>query len=220
MRWFATRLMGVKPLAVVAVSFAAGSIPSSQVAARMKAGVDLRTVGPGTVSGTSLYRVAGFVPLAVSGIADIAKATVGPLLAGRDRPVLGAVAGGAAIAGHNWSPFLRGAGGRGVAPSLGALGMQAWPGIPVMLGGLVAGRVAKQTGLGGFVAQCALVPVLARTHGRRGAFVGACVVAPMWAKRVAGNARPQRWSAQLVVQRLLFDRDGTRDSVDDDVVVA
>jgi glycerol-3-phosphate acyltransferase PlsY len=203
-------------MAVLAISFAAGSIPSSQIAARTKAGVDLRTVGPGTVSGTSLYRVAGFAPLAISGIADIAKATVGPLLAGRDRPVLRAIAGSAAIAGHNWSPFLRGAGGRGVAPSLGVLGVQAWPGIPLMLGGLVAGRAAKQTGFGGFVAQCALVPVLARTHGRRGALAGACVVAPMWAKRVFGNARPERWTAQVVMHRLLFDRD----LVDDDVVAA
>ncbi len=193
---------------MVALSFAAGAIPNTQIAARLKAGVDLRTVASGTVSGTSLYRVAGFVPLAVSGIADIAKATVGPLLAGRDRPALAAVAGGAAIAGHNWSPFLRGAGGRGFAPSLGALGVNAWPGVPVMLGGLVAGKALKQTGLGGFAAQCALVPVLARTHGRRGAFVGACVVAPMWCKRMLGNAPPSEPTARVYLHRLLFDRDG------------
>src|SRR5947209_4825296 len=82
-----------------------------------------------------------------------------------------AVAAGAARAGDNWSPLLRGAGGRGFAPSLGALGVSAWPGIPLMLGGLVAGKAANQTGLGGFAAQCALVPVLTRTHGRRGAMV-------------------------------------------------
>ena len=194
-------------MAVLAVSFAAGSIPSSQVAARMKAGADLRTVGTGTVSGTSLYRVAGFMPLAVSGVADIAKAMVGPLLAGRNRPGLAAVAGGMAIAGHNWSPFLRGAGGRGFAPSLGALGVNAWPGVPVMLGGLLAGRAARQTGLGGFAAQCALVPVLARTHGRRGGVAGACVVLPMWTKRVLGNTRPEAWTPRVVWERLLFDRD-------------
>ena len=198
-------------MAVLAVSFAAGSIPSSQIAARMKAGADLRTVGTGTVSGSSLYRVAGFMPVAVSGVADIAKATVGPLLAGRGRPALAAVAGGAAIAGHNWSPLLRGAGGRGFAPSLGALGVNAWPGIPLMLGGLVAGKAANQTGLGGFAAQCALVPVLTRTHGRRGAMVAACVVLPMWAKRVLGNSRPEAWTARVALRRLLFDRDETFD---------
>jgi glycerol-3-phosphate acyltransferase PlsY len=204
---FSTRLMGVKPATVIAVSFAAGSIPSSQIAARLKAGVDLRDVGSGTVSGTSLFRVAGFVPLAVSGIADIAKATVGPVLAGRDRPVLAAVAGSAAIAGHNWSPWLHGAGGRGFAPSLGALGVNAPAGIPVMLGGLVAGKAARHTGLGGFVAQCLLVPVVARVHGRRAAVAGACVVAPMWAKRLLGNRAPKERSVRAYAYRLLFDRD-------------
>ncbi len=192
---------------MLGLSFAAGSIPSSQIAARLKADVDLRAVGSGTVSGTSLYRVAGFPALATSGIADIAKATVGPLLAGRQRPALGALAGGAAIAGHNWSPFLRGAGGRGFAPSLGALGVNAWPGVPVMLGGLVAGKAAKQTGLGGFVAQCALFPVLARTRGRRGVLVAAGVVAPMWVKRVLGNRAPKQWNARVIRRRLLFDND-------------
>ena len=197
----------MRPLAVLAASFAAGSVPSSQIAARLRADVDLRDVGSGTVSGTSLYRVAGFGPLAVAGVADIAKGALGPLLAGRDRPVLAALAGGAAIAGHNWSPFLRGAGGRGIAPSLGVLGVNAWPGVPVMLGGLVAGRAVRQSGLGSFVGQCALFPVLTRLYGRRGALVAACVVTPMWAKRMAGNARPDRPSARVFAHRLLFDCD-------------
>jgi glycerol-3-phosphate acyltransferase PlsY len=202
-----TRLMLVRPVAVLGVSFAAGSIPSSQIAARLTADVDLRDVGSGTVSGTSLFRVSGFMPLAISGIADIMKGAAGPLLAGRARPGLAAVAGGAAIAGHNWSPLLRGAGGRGFAPALGVLGVNAWQGVPVMLGGIVAGKAIRQTGLGGFVAQCALVPVLARTQGRRGAWVAACVIAPMWAKRVLGNAQPARPSARAYGFRLLFDRD-------------
>jgi len=197
----------MKPLAVLGISFAAGSIPTSNIAARMRARVDLRDVGSGTVSGTSLYRVAGFTPLAVSGIIDIAKGATGPLLAGRDRPTLAALAGGVAIAGHNWSPWLRGAGGRGFAPALGVVGVQAWPGVPVLLGGLVAGKAARQTGLGGFLAQCALVPVLARTHGRRGAFAGLCVVVPMWIKRLTGNAAPDVPTARVYASRLLFDRD-------------
>ena len=63
------------------------------------------------------------------------------------------------------------------------------------------------SGLGGFAAQCALIPVLARTHGRRGAMAGACVVLPMWTKRVLGNTTPEAWTPGVVLQRLLFDRD-------------
>jgi glycerol-3-phosphate acyltransferase PlsY len=54
-------------LAVLGLSFLAGSTPSSNIAARRRASVDLRDVGTGTVSGSALYRVAGFGPLALSG---------------------------------------------------------------------------------------------------------------------------------------------------------
>ena len=197
----------MRPLAVLAASFAAGSVPSSQIAARLRADVDLRDVGSGTVSGTSLYRVAGFGPLAVAGVADIAKGALGPLLAGRDRPVLAALAGGAAIAGHNWSPFLRGAGGRGVAPALGALLVQAWPGAVLLLLGLVLGRAIGQTGLGGFLAELALAPVLGVVDGRAAALAGLLIAVPMLVKRVLGNGRPEVSGAHTYLTRLLFDRE-------------
>ena len=53
---------------VVLAGFGAGSIPFSNIASRRTRGVDLREVGSGTVSGTALYRVAGFTPLAVAGV--------------------------------------------------------------------------------------------------------------------------------------------------------
>jgi acyl phosphate:glycerol-3-phosphate acyltransferase len=197
----------VKPSTVAGTPFVAGAVPWSNVAARWKTGVDLRSVGSGTVSGTGLYEVAGFAPLAIAGICDIAKGMVGPLLAGRDRPVLAAVAGGLAVAGHNWSPFLRGAGGRGISPAIGALAVTAWPGAVLLLGGLAAGRIVRETGLGGFVADMALVPVLLITHGRRGAMAGACVAPPMLLKRALGNHRLEHASWRGYTERLLFDRD-------------
>jgi hypothetical protein len=45
----------VQALGILVVAFAAGSIPFSYLAARRTQGVDLRRVGTGTVSGTSLY---------------------------------------------------------------------------------------------------------------------------------------------------------------------
>ncbi len=104
---------------ILLLSFVVGSVPTTNLFARASRGVDLREIGIGTVSGTSLYRVAGFLPLAAAGILDIGKGALGPLLAGTDRPVLAALAGGAAVVGHNWSPFLRGAGGRGSPPRSG-----------------------------------------------------------------------------------------------------
>jgi len=131
---------------VVIVSFALGAIPFSNLLAQSVAGTDLRSVGSGTVSGTALYRVAGFAPLAVGGLLDVAKAVPGVLAAG-SAPVVGALAAGAAVAGHNWSPFLRGAGGRGVSPAMGALAVVYWPGAVLLLAGLGVGRLMRQTGL-------------------------------------------------------------------------
>ena len=191
---------------VLMLAFFAGALPFSNLVARWVKGVDLRDTPYGTVSGTSIYRVAGFWPLAVSGILDMAKGAVGPLVAG-DRWLLAALAGGAAVVGHNWSPFLRGKGGRGVAPALGALAVTAWAGMIVLLGSLVLGKAARETGLGGFFGEIALAPVLAITNGACGAVAGGAVAVPMLAKRVVGNVRPDEPGLQPYVRRLLFDRD-------------
>lgn len=199
----------MRGLVVLAVAFVAGSIPFSNLGAHLTRGVDLRRVGSGTVSGTALYRVAGLPPLMIAGILDVAKGTVGPLLAGGDHATLAAFAGGLAVVGHNWSPFLRGAGGRGIAPTLGALLVQAWPGTVLMLGALVAGKAFRQTGLGGFVGEVLLVPVLGLLDGGAGALVGAAVVVPMLVKRVLGNGPPAQAGIRPYVTRLLYDREPT-----------
>lgn len=192
---------------VLLVAFLAGSVPCSNIAARLTRGVDLRAVGSGTVSGTSLYRVAGFPALAAAGILDVAKGALGPALAGTGRPALAALAGAAAVVGHNWSPFLRGAGGRGIAPALGALLVQAWPGAVFLLVGLVLGKAIGQTGLGGFGAEVLLVPFLLVVDGRAAALAGLAVVVPMLVKRVVGNGRPADPGVSVYVTRLLYDRE-------------
>lgn len=194
-------------LGVLLVAFLAGSVPCSNLAARWTRGVDLRTVGTGTVSGTALYRVSGFPTLALAGIVEVAKGALGPALAGSGRPTLAALAGGLAVVGHNWSPFLRGAGGRGVAPALGALLVQAWPGAVLLLLGLVVGKAFGQTGLGGFVAEAALAPALLLVDGRAAAVAGVAVALPMLVKRVMGNGRPVDSGVRPYVTRLLYDRE-------------
>ncbi len=197
----------MSPILVLVISFLLGAVPFSNIAAHLTRGVDLRAVGNGTVSGTSLYRVAGTGPLVVAGLADVAKGMVGPLLAGSGRPVLGALAACLAITGHDWSPFLRGAGGRGVSPAMGALLVMAWPGALMLLAGVALGRLFDEGGLGGFVAEVSLVPVLAVLMGGTAALAGLAVAVPMLVKRLAGNSRPEERSWRLYRDRLLFDCD-------------
>jgi acyl phosphate:glycerol-3-phosphate acyltransferase len=192
-------------LAVLAGSFLAGAVPFSFIAARALRGVDLREHGAGTVSATGVGQVAGTVPLVLAGLLDVAKGAIGPRLAGPGRPGLAALAAAAAVTGHNWSPFLRGAGGRGVSVAVGALAATEPAGAGVLLIGLGVGRLARQTGLGCLVACLALPAVLRRADGGRGAAVAWATVLPMLAKRLAGN-EPAR-SPQVYLARLLFDRD-------------
>ena len=195
------------PAVVLAAGYAAGAVPFSNIAARRARGVDLRAVGTGTVSGTALYRVAGFGPLALAGIFDVAKGAVGPLLAGRDRPVLAAASGGLAVAGHNWSPFLAGAGGRGVSTAMGALAPQQPAGALFLLAGLSLGRVGGESAVGVLIADLAMVPLLSRLGGRRGRLAGGAVVLPMVLKRLLGNARPRGAGPAVYLWRLVLDRD-------------
>jgi glycerol-3-phosphate acyltransferase PlsY len=194
--------------AVLSLAFGAGAVPFSGLAARLLAGVDLRTRGSGTVSGTGLYQVSGFGPLALAGSLDVAKGAIGPLLAGRNRPVVAALAAAAAISGHNWSPLLGGAGGRGISPALGATRVVAPHGAAHLALGLGGGRLVHQTGLGCLVALVAMVPVLMHRRGWRGGLTALCVAGPIMAKRLAGNEAPSSTNrGRVLVSRLLFDRD-------------
>lgn len=196
--------------AVLAVSagYLAGAIPFSNLIARATKGIDLRDVGTGTVSGSGLFYEAGLKPLLLGGVLDVAKGTVGPLLAGRNRPTLAAVAGSAAVTGHNWSIFLKGAGGRGISPAMGSMLVNGWQGSLLLLTGIATGRIGRLTSVGAFVSYLVLVPAMKVGRGRNGAVAAAAVVAPMLIKRLAGNSPPgsDRLAWTLLV-RLIFDQD-------------
>ncbi len=195
------------PATVIAASYLSGAVPFSYLGARLLRRVDLRKVENGTVSGTALYRVAGFAPLAVVGCLEIAKGGLGPAMAGPTGG-LGPAAGAAAVIGHNWSLFLRGAGGRGLSPAIGALLVSAPEGAAVVLGGMATGRLLQRTGLGSFVALLALPAVLNQTRGPQGSRTALALVLPIMAKRLVGNhqSQPPGWRVRL--NRLVFDVDG------------
>ena len=191
----------------VPIGFVAASVPFSNLMARRTRGVDLRHVGSGTVSGTGLFEVAGFGPLAVAGICEVAKGAIGPLLARPAGPSTVAAAGAAAVSGHNWSPWLGGAGGRGLSPAIGALLVGAPAGAALLLAGMAAGRLAGETAVGTVVADVALVPLSRRAHGRDAGRLAGAVLAPMVVKRLTGNGPPQRRRPSTYLWRALLDRD-------------
>ncbi|MGD1076164.1 MAG: glycerol-3-phosphate 1-O-acyltransferase PlsY [Thermodesulfovibrionales bacterium] len=109
-------------LLLVVFAFLIGSIPFGEVIARMK-GVCLREVGSGNIGATNVLRSVGKLPAILTLIGDIMKGTFAVAMAKYmlNDPFSQGIVGLSAIAGHNFSIFLRLKGGKGVATSIGVL---------------------------------------------------------------------------------------------------
>jgi glycerol-3-phosphate acyltransferase PlsY len=112
--------------AVVVGSYLIGSIPSGLIAGRLR-GIDVREYGSGNIGGTNVVRTLGVTVGATVLVADVLKGVIAVFLA---RYFIGSyvgemAAGLAAVAGHDWSVFIRFQGGRGVATAAGGLFVMA-----------------------------------------------------------------------------------------------
>ncbi len=121
--------------AVMIVGYLLGSIPFGALIGRRFAKVDVREHGSGKTGATNVLRVAGRKAAAMVVVLDASKGVLAVvfagLIVGRDFLVVGdfglgvltaqCLAALAAMAGHNWSVFLRFQGGRGVATFFGGL---------------------------------------------------------------------------------------------------
>jgi glycerol-3-phosphate acyltransferase PlsY len=116
-----------------ALGYLLGAIPFGLIIGRLTKGIDLREYGSHRTGATNALRTIGAPAAAAVFILDVGKGVAAVLLARAlfaDDPMVewaAAVAGVAAIVGHNWSVFIGFTGGRGVATSAGALGaMSPW----------------------------------------------------------------------------------------------
>ena len=114
----------------MAMSFLTGSIPSAYLYVRIKTGKDIRTMGSGNPGATNVYRTVGKTAAFVTLIFDIFKgyACVTFLARAVYQETVGippglyvALVGVTVVAGHNWTVFLHGKGGKGIATSAGVL---------------------------------------------------------------------------------------------------
>lgn len=110
-----------------------GAIPFGLLIGRWMRGIDIRAYGSHRTGATNALRTLGARAAASVFVLDFAKGVAAVLLArllfGGDPLVewATAIAGVAAIVGHNWSAFIGFTGGRGVATSAGALAaMSPW----------------------------------------------------------------------------------------------
>ena len=199
-----------------------GSIPSAYLAARYFRHIDIREYGSGNVGAANVFSQLGKRAGWILGTFDsMGKGALPVFLANLlDQSLAVQVGTGlAAIASHNWSPYIGFTGGRGVATAVGVVfGLQMWPEfliLTVVMGAL--GRLLfRESGFWTFVAML-LLPVLAYLFDRPQEMVymtlGIGVL--LTAKRLTGNwDRPPHGSSLwlVLVYRVLWDRDVSRQS--------
>ncbi len=121
-------------LAILAVSYVIGSIPTSLMAGKMLKGIDIRQFGSGNAGGTNAFRVLGWKPGLIVTLIDIIKgivAAVGVVAFFRHHPIgafpdinevaLRLLAGMSAVIGHVFTLFAGFKGGKGVSTAAGML---------------------------------------------------------------------------------------------------
>ena len=106
---------------VLVAGYLLGSLPTGYLVGRSR-GVDIRTVGSGSMGATNVFRAVGgklaSAVMVVDVVKGLAAVLLGSELAGEPWGIL---AGAAAMAGHTFPIWLRFKGGKGVATGLGVI---------------------------------------------------------------------------------------------------
>ena len=108
---------------IAILGYLIGSIPNGLIIGKHFYHVDLRQFGSKNIGATNAFRTLGVKPALWVFLTDAAKGIIAVYGANLfvGTPIALLVAGIAAIAGHNWSVFLKFTGGRGVATGLGVI---------------------------------------------------------------------------------------------------
>ncbi len=114
----------MKVILLSALSFLLGSIPTGLLVARSR-GIDLRNIGSGNIGATNVLRSAGRREALLTLLGDVLKGALPVIAAGyyQTGTLYEGLIGLCAVLGHDFSVFLRFRGGKGVATSLGVLGV-------------------------------------------------------------------------------------------------
>lgn len=113
----------------IVVSFLCGSIPTGYLLTKKLYNIDIRTKGSGNIGSTNVKRIAGTKTSIITQIIDVLKGLI-PVALGIyvativevpiDRNLYLSIIAISAILGHDYTPFLKFNGGKGVNTTLGA----------------------------------------------------------------------------------------------------
>lgn len=205
---------------LIAGSYLWGAVPTGYLVGRYLKGIDIRQYGSGNVGAANLMAHVGKKTGFILGSFDCLAKGTAPLLVARMLDQGAGVQAGmglAAIAGHNWSPYIRFTGGRGVATAVGVvLGALMWPEfliLTVVMGGL-GQLIFHESAFWTFISML-ILPVLAFLFGREPEIVymtlGIGVL--LIGKRLTANWEAPAGGASIIrvmAYRALWDRDVSR----------
>lgn len=184
---------------VVVGSYLLGSIPVGLLIVRATTGRDVRDVGSGRTGGTNVLRAAGLWAALLTALGDGVKGLLAVRLAQAfgEAPVVEALAGLLAVAGHNYSIFIGFKGGAGTGTTIGgAIGL--WPWNSAILIGLGAATVvATRYASLGSITVALLLPIVFALR--------AWLADAPWAYLVQGlgTAALTLWALRSNIRRLL-----------------
>jgi glycerol-3-phosphate acyltransferase PlsY len=114
--------MTLTTLLLLAAAYLIGALPSAYLTGR-RHGVYLREMGDGNLGTKNTYHVLGLKPALFVGVLDIGKGALATWLVKTlsDDPLLPYLAALAATIGHDFSVYIRFAGGKGMAAVLGSV---------------------------------------------------------------------------------------------------
>lgn len=203
-------------LAIV-LAYLWGAVPIVYIVARLRKGIDIRQYGTGNVGASNAISQLGKRTGIALGLLDgFAKGTlpvVAAKLSGLDLGIQIGIA-LAAVVGHNWSPYLKFTGGRGVAAAMGAyVGFGLWPqlALGIVLVGVIGWRIRRNLALWMVIGMGIMAPfayVLGQPVEIMLVLLGLVVLVVL--KRLTGNwERPLAGepAARVFFYRLLYDRD-------------
>jgi len=154
-----------KFILILLSAYLIGSLPFGYLAGKLIKRVDLRQEGSKNVGATNVFRVMGTLPAIVVLLLDISKGFLSIHLASlfnldgstgispQAFNLVRILAGLAAIAGHNWTIFLKFRGGKGVATGCGvSLGLALFPALVSLAIFVVVTGLTRYVSLGSMFA--------------------------------------------------------------------
>ena len=202
---------------LVISAYFVGGIPSGYLLIKYTKNVSPLKLGYGSAGASNISEISGYTSGLIVGTFDcLIKGTL-PIIICRilEQPsYLQAIVAILCVIGHNWSPYLKAKGGRGVATSIGILiAFQMWWSLLIftILIGLIGRIIFKDTAFWVLVSFITL-PLTAQYFAPQISLTYPCAVLllVLILKRITGNWENPRLHNKIhatLLNRFLFDRD-------------